>query len=178
MADRTRAAIEHLRAWLAPNAEQARLRDAYVAHLQREPDGLSKRCQPDHLTAGVLVISDDGAEVLLNLHGKARRWFHFGGHIEDTDATLPAAALREGVEESGIPDLVTDPLPVHLSRHEVPFCGRGGTVTHLDVRYVARVPSGTVPVLSDESVELRWFDVDDLPTDEPDMLELIALARG
>lgn len=169
-------AAEHLAAWLAPSREQDRLRNLYIEHLVAHPDGLSKRCQPDHLTAGVLVISDDGERVLLNLHRKAQRWFAFGGHIEDTDASLHAAAAREGREESGIEDLVLDPAPVHLSLHEVPFCGDSGLVRHLDVRYVARVPRETVPVTSDESLELRWFDVDALPTDEPDMVELVALA--
>jgi hypothetical protein len=51
-------------------------------------------------------------------------------------------------------------------------------VHHLDVRYLAIVPAGTAPVLSEESLELRWFDVDALPTDEPDMLDLVALARA
>lgn len=170
------AAIEVLRRWTPPTAEQARLRDLYVDHLAAHAHGLSKRCQPDHLTAGVLVISDDGRRVLLNLHRKAQRWFAFGGHIEDTDESLAAAALREGLEESGIADLVLDPEPVHLSLHAVPFCGDSGNVRHLDVRYVARVPLGTQPVVGDESLEIRWFDVDDLPTDEPDMVELIGLA--
>lgn len=171
------AAAAHLAAWVPPTGEQARLRDEYVAHLAAHPDGLSKRCQPDHLTAGVLVISDDGERVLLNLHRKAQRWFAFGGHIEDADASLPAAALREGLEESGIPGLVLDPSPVHLSLHAVPFCGESGLVRHLDVRYVARVPRDTAPVTSEESLALRWFDADDLPTDEPEMVELVALAR-
>ena len=175
---RTEGAISTLLGWRAPTPEQAALRDEYVAHLRAHPDGLAKRCQPDHLTAGVLVISDDGARVLLNLHRKAQRWFAFGGHIEDSDASLAAAALREGVEESGIPDLVLDEAPVHLSLHAVPFCGADGLTRHLDVRYVARVPLETTASVSDESLALQWFPVDELPTDEPDMLELIELARA
>jgi hypothetical protein len=33
-------------------------------------------------------------------------------------------------------------------------------------------------VVSDESLDVRWFDVNDLPTDEPDMVDLIRLARA
>lgn len=177
MTQRIDAALDTLAGWLPPSPEQARLRDLYVAHLRARPDGLSKACFPDHLTAGALVISDDGAEVLLNLHRKAHRWFAFGGHIEEGDHSLAAAAFREATEESGIPGLVLDPEPVHLSLHPVAFCDPRGVVRHLDVRYVARVPRGTMPEISDESLQLRWFGVDDLPTDESDMLELIALAR-
>jgi 8-oxo-dGTP pyrophosphatase MutT (NUDIX family) len=171
-------ALAVLEGWSAPDEEQADRRRRYVDHLRAHADGWSKACFPDHLTAGALVLSADGERVLLNLHRKARRWFAFGGHLEPTDASLAAAALREGSEESGLPDLVIDPDPVHLSLHEVGFCDPRGTVRHLDVRFLARLGATTDPVVSEESLELRWFPVDDVPTDEPDMLELIRLARA
>ncbi len=138
---------------------------------------MAKACFPDHLTAGALVLSADGSQVLLNLHRKAQRWFAFGGHLEPEDTTLAGAALREATEESGLPDLVIDPVPVHLSLHPVDFCNPRGTVRHLDVRFLAHLGSSSEPVVSDESLEIRWFGVHDLPTDEPDMVDLIRLAR-
>ena len=76
--------------------------------------------------------------VLLNLHRKARRWFHFGGHLEPGDVTLAGAALREATEESGLAGLIVDAEPLHLSPHPVEFCDPRGTVQHLDVRFLAR----------------------------------------
>jgi 8-oxo-dGTP pyrophosphatase MutT (NUDIX family) len=169
-------ALAVLEGWSAPDAAQESLRGQYVAHLHDHPDGLEKACFPDHLTAGALVLSHDGSQVLLNLHRKARRWFAFGGHLEPEDTTLAGAALREGTEESGLPDLEVDPVPVHLSLHEVGFCSPRGTVRHFDVRFLARLGEATDPVVSDESLDLRWFPVEDVPTDEQDMLDLIRLA--
>lgn len=171
-----------LAGWSAPSASQDGLRATYVDHLAQHPDGCTKACFPAHLTAGALVVSEDAEHVLLNLHRKAGRWFAFGGHLEPEDPTLAAAARRECVEESGIGDLVVDPVPVHLSRHSVDFCQLDpaqprGTVWHLDVRHVAVVPASTRPVISDESLEVRWFRWDEMPTDEQDMIDLVDLSR-
>ena len=169
-------AVDVLTHWTAPTPEQERLRDSYAEHLRRHPDGLERSCYPAHLTAGALVLSADRSRVLLNLHRKARRWFHFGGHIEAADATLGGAALREAIEESGLAGLVVEAEPVHLSRHEVAFCDERGPVDHLDVRFLARLGADADPVVSEESLDVRWWPVDALPTEEPDMVALIALA--
>ena len=170
-------ALAVLRCWAAPDAGQERLRASYVDHLGAHPDGLTRDCTPDHLTAGALVVSADRTRVLLTLHAKARRWFHLGGHCEPQDTTLAGAALREGTEESGIDGLLVDPTPVHLDAHVVGFCGTHERVRHLDVRFLALAPSGAEAVVSDESLDVRWWPVDALPDPEPDLVEAIALAR-
>ncbi len=171
-------ALQVLGAWTAPDPGQERLRRDYLAHLERNPDGVRRGCFPDHLTAGTIVLSHDGDAVLLNLHRKARRWFAFGGHVEPVDATLADAALREAVEESGVTGLAFDPEPVHLDLHEVGFCDPRGTVRHLDVRYCAVAPAEADHEASTESLDVRWWPLDGLPDLEDEMHRLIALARA
>lgn len=166
-----------LLSWAPPTAPQAGVRERYVAHLDAHPDGMTRDCRPDHLTASTLVLSRDGSQVLLTLHRKAQRWFQFGGHCETTDRTLPGAALREATEESGIAGLVLDPAPIQLSEHAVPFCGPDGDVHHLDVRFLAVVDTDTAHAASDESLDVRWWPVDALPDPEPELVELVDLAR-
>lgn len=184
-----RDALTVLRSWRAPDAEQEQARRRYVAHLEAHPDGLSRSCRPDHLTASTLVLSDDGQHVLLTLHAKAERWFQLGGHCEPGDDLLHEAASREAREESGVPGLRLDPAPVQLSEHAVPFCrdpsagpevpapdGRT-TVHHLDVRFLAIAPPGSVPTVSEESLDVRWWPADALPDPDPDLVDLVRLAR-
>ena len=69
-------------------------------------------------------------------------------------------------------------MPVQLSEHAVPFCGPAGDVHHLDVRFVAVAPDGAAHAVSEESLDVRWWPVDALPDPEPDLVELVALARA
>jgi len=169
-------ALAVLGGWRAPGADQESLRQRYVAHLDAHPDGLSRACTPDHLTASTLVVNQARDAVLLTLHARARRWFQLGGHCEPGDTTLAGAALREATEESGLAGLVLDPVPVQLSEHAVPFCGSTGDVHHLDVRFLAVAPAGGEHTVSDESIDVRWWPVDALPDPEPELVELVALA--
>jgi 8-oxo-dGTP pyrophosphatase MutT (NUDIX family) len=171
-------ALAALAGWSAPTAAQEALRERYVEHLRAHPDGLTRDCRPDHLTASALVLSPDGAQVLLTLHAKAQQWFQFGGHCEPEDTTLAGAALREATEESGLTGLRLDPVPVQLSDHAVPFCGPTGDVHHLDVRFVAVAPADAAYAVSDESLDVRWWPADAMPDPQADMVELVALARA
>jgi 8-oxo-dGTP pyrophosphatase MutT (NUDIX family) len=170
-------ALSVLTDWEAPDAGQEALRRRYADHLGAHPDGLTRTCYPDHLTASTLVMSADGERVLLTLHAKARQWFQFGGHCEAGDVTLAGAAQREAIEESGLADLVLDPVPVQLSEHAVPFCDPRGGVHHLDVRFLAVAPVDAAHAVSAESLDVRWWPADDLPDPQPDMTDLVRLAR-
>ncbi len=136
-----------------------------------------RECHPDHLTGSVIIFSADHRHVLLTLHHLAKLWLQTGGHCEPTDDTLAEAALREGREESGIESLTLDPVPVQLSRHEVPFCGPIQPAHHLDVQYVAVAPVGAQHIISAESDDLASFDLDALPSEtDQEVRDLIAAA--
>jgi ADP-ribose pyrophosphatase YjhB (NUDIX family) len=81
------------------------------------------------------------------------------------------------VEESGITDHRLHPVPVQLDRHEVEFCRGHARTAHLDVRYAALAPPGAAPAPSAESLDVRWWPLEELPALEPEMHDLIRLAR-
>ncbi|GIH98857.1 NUDIX hydrolase [Planobispora takensis] len=152
--------------WTAPTAQEELLRKDFLEHLHANEDGMYRECVPGHLTATTAVLSHDGEMVLLTLHGKARMWFPMGGHCEPADLSLEAVALREATEESGIPGLRLLPGPLALDKHRV-WCHQPFS-HHLDVEYGAVAPAGAEAVISEESMDLRWFPVDEIPdpTDE------------
>lgn len=163
-----------LAGWAPPSAADAELRDRFVAHLDARPEGMTRECLPDHLTAGTIVLTPAADAVLLNHHRKADGWFAFGGHCEPGDATLAGVALREAHEESGLTELDFDPVPLDLDEHAVVFCSPGTTVHHLDVRFVATASRGVSHQASEESLDVRWWPIDALPPMYDDMLRLIA----
>lgn len=153
-----------LAAWEAPDAAQSATREALLAYLAAREDACSRSCEAGHLTASGLVVDDAGGHALLTLHPRVGRWVQLGGHIEPGDTTLAGAALREATEESGIDGMTISRAPVHLDVHPV-TCSLGIPTRHLDVRYLVRAPAGAREVRSEESVDLRWWPLAELPDD-------------
>ncbi len=140
----------------------------------RHPDALRRSHRPAHVTASALVLEPTGSAVLLVLHGKVGLWLQPGGHVEDDDPSLAAAALREATEETGVAGLVVDPRPLLLDRHPAPC----GAEHHLDVQFLVRAPSRAAPVVSQESLDVRWWPVDALPRQRVDLAPLVTAALG
>ncbi|GAA3075919.1 NUDIX hydrolase [Streptomyces roseofulvus] len=138
---------------------QPELRELYLEHLAAHPDGMYKPCSAGHLTSSALVIDPSRGRVLLTLHKKLGMWLQMGGHCEEGDPTVEAAALREAAEESGMAGLTLLPGgPVRLDRHPIP----APCHWHLDVQYAALAPADGVERISEESLDLRWYAYDEV----------------
>ncbi|MFI0424751.1 NUDIX hydrolase [Spongiactinospora sp. 9N601] len=165
-----------LSGWTAPSDEEEALRKEFLRHLETHDDAMWRTCAPGHLTATTAVLSHDGEQVLLTLHPKAGKWLPMGGHCEPYDASIEACALREATEESGIAGLRLLPGPLALDRHEV-WCHPPRS-WHLDVEFGAVAPAGSAPVISDESLDLRWFPVLEIPEPTDEATRRLALRAG
>ncbi|KAF0846267.1 NUDIX hydrolase [Nocardia caishijiensis] len=156
------SATELLTSWKPPTDADSALREAMLAFLGSAPRGCLREHAPGHITASAIVLSHDRREVLLTLHPRVGRWIQLGGHCEPGDDTVADAALREAVEESGIPDLTPVPGLYGAQAHPI-TCSLGVPTRHLDLLFEVIAPPGAVPVRSSESTDLRWWPVDGLP---------------
>ena len=169
-----------LESYLPRDEEQARFREEMLAFIDAHPaDAHERTCLEGHLTAACFLLDHAEERALLTHHAKLGRWLQLGGHV-DGDANLPAAALREGTEESGIESILLDPTPFDLDIHSIPARGDEPEHLHLDVRFLGRAPAGAREVISEESLELGWFGPDELSglNTDPSVTRLFDLTFG
>jgi len=168
--------VDTLSRWHAPDPEQDALRHAVLAFVLARPDACARACTPGHITASALVLDHGGGHALLTLHPRVGKWLQLGGHCEDSDSDISAAALREATEESGIEGLRIEPDLAALHVHPL-TCSLGSPTRHLDLQFIVRAPAGAEFVRSAESLDLRWWPLDAMPQDDPALLTLARAAR-
>jgi len=99
---------------------------------------LSREEPTAHFTASAFVIDDAAERTCLVQHEKLERLLQPGGHIEQTDLSLEAAALREAREETAL-EVELHPSaarPFDLDIHRIPDRPNEPAHWHLDVRYL------------------------------------------
>jgi 8-oxo-dGTP pyrophosphatase MutT (NUDIX family) len=160
--DIRQSTISILTDWQAPDPAQDSLRHAVLAFVYGRADACRRECVAGHVTASALVLDDSGTRVLLTLHPRLGRWVQLGGHCDEDDSDVVAAALREATEESGVAGLRIVPELAAVHVHPV-VCSLGVPTRHLDLQFVAHAPADAQIAISDESEDLRWWPADALP---------------
>lgn len=117
-----------------------------------------------HFTASCWLVDRRGERVLLTHHRKLGLWLQLGGHA-DGERDLRIAALKEALEESGLPDLRMEGGVFDLDRHWIPEHKGVQAHWHYDVRYVVRAGEDEAYVVSEESHDLAWRAIAELAQD-------------
>ncbi len=154
---------EMLRRYAPSDAAESRHVRAILALVESEPACFARTTwAPGHVTGSAFVVRPDRGEVLLHRHRRLGAWLQLGGH-DDGEHDPAATALREGAEESDLPDLAfLSPGILDLDVHEIPALGGQPSHRHYDVRYalLTRVPDA-IRNAAAESLALRWFPLDE-----------------
>jgi 8-oxo-dGTP pyrophosphatase MutT (NUDIX family) len=158
---------------LAAESDNARTIEKFATYVR---DCFSRNNRDGHITGSALVTDPSLSRVLLTHHRRLNKWLQLGGHSDGHNLTWEVA-MREAEEESGISGLhffVTPPdskfVPAlngttppifDMDYHEIPARGDEKSHVHYDVRYLIVAPYNARPVVSDESHDVRWFDLED-----------------
>ncbi|MBZ2186051.1 MAG: NUDIX domain-containing protein [Bryobacter sp.] len=135
----------------------------------REPFS-RRQFNPGHVTATGLVLHPEGRAIAMVLHGRLKRWLLPGGHVEEEDGTVIAAAAREVAEETGL--VVEGGEVIGADVHGIPAKLKDGREVepyhlHHDVLVWFRA-RGKELRASEESEDVRWvwpeeFDLHAVP---------------
>jgi 8-oxo-dGTP pyrophosphatase MutT (NUDIX family) len=106
------------------------------------------------------VVFNDAGEILLHRRSDNGKWAIMGG-IPDPDEQLADALVREVWEETGVtvePQRVTGVYTSPIITYP-----NGDTAQYVIVAFRCRPLRGTPRVNDDESLEVRYFKLDELP---------------
>lgn len=157
--------IEALKRYQPSCDEEFSAKDRMLSFLEADEVHYDRSNKKRHFTASGLVVDPSENKVLLNHHKFLDLWLCFGGHADGSD-DLASVAYRETIEESGLAendvkcfypdifDIDIHTIPERQDRNEPSH-------DHYDVLYVFKASVDAPIGLSDESLGLRWCDIDE-----------------
>jgi 8-oxo-dGTP pyrophosphatase MutT (NUDIX family) len=118
--------------------------------------------EPNSMAPSVnVVVVNDAGDVLMIRRTDNGNWAVPGGAI-DLGESVPQAAVRETLEETGIECRVTGLVGIYTDpRHVILYTSNGEARQEFSIVLTA-VPVGGQPTPSDESSDVRWVPRDDL----------------
>jgi 8-oxo-dGTP pyrophosphatase MutT (NUDIX family) len=146
----------------------------FLSFIDKNDDCFERSNLYGHITGSAMVLSRDHSQVVLTLHKKLGKWLQLGGHSDGNPLTWQVAK-SEVEEESGLKDfLFLDPLnakvttnpelvlPFDFDIHLIPAKKDAPEHFHFDVRFLLVAQEESLEI-SDESDDLRWFDLTEVP---------------
>jgi 8-oxo-dGTP pyrophosphatase MutT (NUDIX family) len=110
-----------------------------------------------------VAVTNDAGELLLIRRSDNDNWALPGGAV-DLGESLPHAAIRETMEESGIDCEITGLSGTYTDPgHVLLYTSNGEVRQEFSIVLTARATGGQ-PTPSDETSEVRWVALDDLPS--------------
>ena len=165
-----------LERYAARHPDEADCCTRYTQFVKTHPDCFRRELEVGHITGAAWILDKSGTRALLTHHRKLDLWLQLGGHVDGNPDVLTAAA-REAFEESGIASLQpVSPEIFDLDIHPIPARGGEPEHFHYDARFLFRVTDCEDFIVSDESHDLAWAQLEKLGdyTDEESIHRMAA----
>ena len=157
------ALLDELRAHEPADERERAMRDRLVAFVEAHPDAFERALRTGHVTASAWIVDPSRTQALLTHHRNLGKWLQLGGHA-DGETDVRAAAMREAREESGLASLRFAHDAIYdVDVHAIPARPGEPAHDHYDVRFALEADPDEPLVVSDESHELAWIPIAELP---------------
>lgn len=134
---------------------------------------------PGHFTASAFIVSPERDALLLIFHKKLQLWLQPGGHLDLTDSSVLAGAIREAEEEVGLSELsplLPEGTIFDVDIHAIPGRKSEPAHEHFDVRFAFVAPTRAARANAEVSA-LRWVDLADVGSVTSDASVVRAAAK-
>jgi 8-oxo-dGTP pyrophosphatase MutT (NUDIX family) len=169
------AALQTVRDFDAGDDGMAAKSQDLVEHLlihTAEPFSAQQFCS-GHITCTALVFHPEKTRALMIHHHRLLRWLLPGGHVEETDASLDAAAARQAFEETRVQiDSGCKPFLAGIDVHGIPGGKTKPYHLHHDLIWCFQAASDEFEITG-EAPEVVWARESDWPR-----LDLTAAIRN
>jgi 8-oxo-dGTP pyrophosphatase MutT (NUDIX family) len=153
--------IKTIKSYSSPFVEEENHKIKFLQLLDH-PRSFYRDHIPGHITGSAWIVNDDFSKTLLVLHAKLGRWLQPGGHADGNENVLEVA-LREAEEETGLHTFnILKPSFFDLDIHPIPQRGDFPSHLHFDVRFLVQACEQDSLKISEESIDLKWFEMDEI----------------
>jgi 8-oxo-dGTP pyrophosphatase MutT (NUDIX family) len=169
------AVIELLEQYTPEDHGEIKAKKFIVHFLKTHKRFWSRETLEGHLTASAWITDETCSQAVLLHHKKLNMWVQPGGHIDEGDASVPAASFREASEETGLKNLVPYSAGIFdIDMHRIPARKDVPEHWHLDLRFWFLCPDSQL-IVSDESHDLAWLSREEIEqkTDEESVLRMV-----
>ena len=141
-------------------------------HEHKGYDLINRKNFNGHITTSGFIVNENNDALLLLKHKFLGRWLQPGGHVDSTDLTLMASALREACEETGLFEhqlLAMSNSIFDIDSHQIPANQKKEELAHVhhDLRFLFKcIDSATINISKEESTDSKWVPFSDLEEDQ------------
>ena len=166
--------LEKLNNHIAHDQEEREMLGRIIQFVNEYEDCFKRELSVGHITGSAWIVNHERSHVLLTHHKKLNRWLQLGGHSDGDPNTL-AVALKEGKEESGLVVSPVSEAVFDVDVHLIPARKQEPDHYHYDVRFLLEADSQIPFVVSEESHDLAWVALEELPNlvDERSLLRML-----